>query len=429
MGSNQGAPSTHPKVRMGLTGGQCEVIQRFGKKHLEDVEPQVNTLEAVAPWCSIDTSSGNLMVVLELFNCFDAEMYADDLTLDEPIEFREDQRSRRPGYSMGDLGTNACLVNLGRWILRYLFAKLIDEEIKRDEALRQKLNESVEKRQATVRIDPPGSIPIPAPAGWHSNNSPVATPRANGNSVSMTPGLGIGVITPGAHLPGLPENISTPVSPIGKRSAQLSRPSGEDYFSSSIGSVDAAAKPTTTPAATETPVAKEESPQSPVVKEKEKEKEAAKTPSTPFSKKFRMGMSFGSKKTGRSTSSSMEKPTAVEDKSDENKSESSSNHEKEFDDNFHGIIQKIQNEYEKQLQESPDKLVETKITPSLPIDTPVLKLPPGTRVIIQEETSGGSANLYRGTVETVGIDADIIEEKAPSWLGEVLLQVSSHDAL
>ena len=71
------------------------MIQIFGKRHLEDVEPEVNTLEAVATWCSIDTSSGNLTVVLEPFHCFDAEMYADELTLDEPIEFREDQRSRQ----------------------------------------------------------------------------------------------------------------------------------------------------------------------------------------------------------------------------------------------------------------------------------------------------------------------------------------------
>lgn len=53
----------------------------------------MNTLEAVAPWCSIDTSSGNLTVVLEPYNCFDAEMYADELSLDEPVDFRDDQRS------------------------------------------------------------------------------------------------------------------------------------------------------------------------------------------------------------------------------------------------------------------------------------------------------------------------------------------------
>jgi WD repeat-containing protein 48 len=68
-------------------------IQSFGKQHLEDVEKIVNTREAVAPWCSVDLSSGNLTVVLEPYNCFDAEVYADELEFEEPVEFREDQRS------------------------------------------------------------------------------------------------------------------------------------------------------------------------------------------------------------------------------------------------------------------------------------------------------------------------------------------------
>lgn len=58
------------------------------------MERVVNTREAVAPWCSVDSSSGNLSVVLEPYNCFDAEVYADELELEEPVEFREDQRSR-----------------------------------------------------------------------------------------------------------------------------------------------------------------------------------------------------------------------------------------------------------------------------------------------------------------------------------------------
>lgn len=77
-----------------LTHDQCKPVQSFGKKHLEDVERQINTREAVSPWCSVDLSSGNLTVVLEPFNCFDAEVYADELELDEPIEFRDDQRGK-----------------------------------------------------------------------------------------------------------------------------------------------------------------------------------------------------------------------------------------------------------------------------------------------------------------------------------------------
>lgn len=72
---------------------QCVPVQTFGKRHLEDVEPEVNTMEAVAPWCSVDTRTGRLAVVLEEYNCFDAEMYADELISEEPIDFREDQRS------------------------------------------------------------------------------------------------------------------------------------------------------------------------------------------------------------------------------------------------------------------------------------------------------------------------------------------------
>ncbi|KAI0131165.1 WD40 repeat-like protein [Daldinia grandis] len=386
---------------------KCEVIQRFGKKHLEDVEPEVNTLEAVAPWCSIETSSGNLTVILEPFNCFDAEMYADELILAEPVEFREDQR-----------------INLGRWILRYLFAKLIDEEIKRDEIHRLKLNEGVEKRQVASRLNPPISITIPTSniQGWQSSDSPVATPRGNGISHPLSPGLAIGIATPAPNLAiGGSDNTAAPVSPLEKSSQQVNRSSSEDYFSGGISSTGAPTKAATTPGATEQAPAKEETPKSPVdTKDKDKEKDV-KSPSTPFGKKFRMGMSFGSKKLGRSASTNIEKPTVTEDKVEENKSESSSNHEKEIDDNFRGVVQKIHNEYEKQLLEAPNNPIETKITPALPIDAPVLKLPPGTKVIIQEETSGGSANLYRGTVMSVGVDADIIEEKAPMWLGEVLL--------
>lgn len=68
----------------------------------------MNTREAVAPWCSIDTSSGNLTVVLEPFNCFDAEMYADELKFEEPVDFREDQRSMAIVLILSALAKHGC---------------------------------------------------------------------------------------------------------------------------------------------------------------------------------------------------------------------------------------------------------------------------------------------------------------------------------
>ncbi|KAF5020246.1 hypothetical protein F66182_7724 [Fusarium sp. NRRL 66182] len=398
---------------------KCKPIQSFGKQHLEDVEHLVNTVEAVAPWCSIDLSSGNLTVVLEPFNCFDAEVYADELDLPEMTEFREDQR-----------------ISLGKWILRYLFADLIDEEIRRDEAHRQKLNEGIEVKPHTEGISEsaPSSIALPNAAIPDWDNADQVTPKPN--LYPNTPGLGIGLATPGPSimsgpnsLPDVPENAATsPMTPIEKRASHVSRPSTdkEDYFTSPMKLLDSAAKAASmvsTP--TQDNADSKKSIDGDKEKEKDKDKDKAdstKSPSTPFGKK-KFRMTFGTKKLSRSASqATQEKPAIVEEKTEESESSSVHEKEKEVDDSFFGVIQKIRQEYDRQLAENPDKPVETRVVPSLPNDTPVLKLPPGTKVVIQEETSGGSANLYQGTVRDVGNDADLIEQKAPMWLGDVLLQ-------
>ncbi|KAF4447646.1 hypothetical protein F53441_8850 [Fusarium austroafricanum] len=397
---------------------QCKPIKSFGKQHLEDVEHHVNTVEAVAPWCSIDLSSGNLTVVLEPFNCFDAEVYADELELPDNVEFREDQR-----------------ISLGKWILRYLFANLIDEEIKRDEAHRQKLNEGIETRQVAsggTAEAAPLSISLPKSAIPDWDNPDQVTPKPN--LYPNTPGLGIGLATPGPSimsgpnsLPDVPENAATsPMTPIEKRASHVSRPSTEreDYFTSPLQLLESAVKAASmvsTP--TQDNADSKKSIDGDKDKDKDKDKaDSAKSPSTPFGKK-KFRMTFGTKKLSRSASqATTEKPAIVEEKKEESESSSVHEKEKEVDDSFFGVIQKIHQEYDRQLAENPDKPVETRVVPSLPNDTPVLKLPPGTKVVIQEETSGGSANLYQGTVEDVGKDADLIEQKAPMWLGDVLLQ-------
>jgi len=377
----------------------CIPIQSFGKRHLEDVEPEVNTMEAVAPWCSIDTRTGRLAVVLEEYNCFDAEMYADELHMNEPMEFREDQR-----------------INLGKWVLRHIFSNLIDEMIKRDEVYRKDLNENVKKGGQRTK---PTSIHLPAPIdhSWQDSVGSAVTPRANGNTFPMTPGMGIGVATPAAmtHLPGVPEDGSN----LEKRGSQASRNSAEkvgDYFSSTSIATEANAKSAATPGDKHD----EKPPKSPSDAEKDGN---GKDTNNIFTKKFRMGMSFGSKKLGRSASTNIEKPVVVDEKvEDGSETSDSGEKEKEVDDSFLGIVQRIRNDYEKSLLESPEQQIDTGITPSLPNETPVLKPPPMTTVIIQEETSGGSADLYRGTVATVGEDASLIEERAPMWLGDLLLK-------
>ncbi|KAJ3472911.1 hypothetical protein NLG97_g10639 [Lecanicillium saksenae] len=256
---------------------QCKPVQSFGKQHLEDVADLLNTRAAVAPWCSVDLSSGNLTVILEPYNCFDAEIYADELDLEEKIEFREDQR-----------------ISLGRWILRYLFANLIDEEIKRDEAYRHKINEEVEKRIAIIAANTPSITIGPGALGITEN---AATPRADGLQPATTPGIGI---------------IGTPGVAVESSSAsQAGRPSADkgDYFTAGIAPVE-------NPAAVKTPgpeTAEGKTSTENTEKPKDKPAEGAKSPSTPFGKKFRM--SFSSKKLGRSASqATQEKPVVVDEK-------------------------------------------------------------------------------------------------------------------
>ena len=68
-------------------------IKSFGKRHLDDVRPEIDTMESIANWCTVSTRAGRLAVALEENYCFDAEMYADEADLEQLIEFREDQRS------------------------------------------------------------------------------------------------------------------------------------------------------------------------------------------------------------------------------------------------------------------------------------------------------------------------------------------------
>ncbi|OBT40659.1 hypothetical protein VE00_08346 [Pseudogymnoascus sp. WSF 3629] len=370
---------------------QCVPIQSFGKRHLEDVEPEVNTNEAIAPWCSIDTRTGRLAVVLEEYNCFDAEMYADEIQMGEPISHRDDQR-----------------INLGKWVLRHIFSRLIDEVIRRDEDLRKEL--TAKAKASRPRDPPPTGLQIPTGNPFSSGDSDVTTPRGNGHQVQGTPNMGIVAATPLVPTNSLPA-VSEDGTKLEKLQSQISHSSADktgDYFTS-VPLASSETKPAATPNDTQ-----EAAKATPDAEKHTNGKEAG----SKFGKKFKM--SFGSKKVARSTSTSAEKPVVEVEKSEG--SETSEPTEKETDDSFAGIIQKINAEYEKQLSEFPDQPLASGVTPSLPNEAPVLKPPTMTTVIIQEETSGGSADLYRGTVGTVGEDASAIIERAPNWLGELLLK-------
>ncbi|KAK0311186.1 hypothetical protein LTR01_003180 [Friedmanniomyces endolithicus] len=427
---------------------KCVPIRSYGKRHLEDVRDELTTSATVANWCTVDTRTGSVAVILEENTCFDAEMYADELELDEDIEFREDQR-----------------INLGKWVLRYLFSNLITEEIRRDHAFRKQLLSAKDQQHAFQRENAPSSIQIPQAQmnGWHNGTTygTATTPKAsNGTAGLATPGYGIGLATPGLFAsPTKSIGSANPLSPtleegaplesfVSRQSATHVRKSidhSNDYFSPSrIPSTEQtiAGGPAKLPT---TPVEGTEEPTTPGVEGTPKD-----TPSKEglFGKKFRMGMggmgkSFGGmKKIGKTQTNEKEKPAVVEEKTEtESDSHSSkTSNSRVVDDNLLGTVQKIRFAYEDSLQAqhqsqqafdnglpvpAPGPLdVPSAITPSLPADTPVLKPPLTTTILIQEDRpeAGGVADLFEGTVASLGAQCDLLERTAPMWLGDVLLR-------
>ena len=67
-------------------------------------------MESVANWCGVDTRTGRLAVILEENYCFDAEAYADEMGLDSPSDFRDDQRSEHSRLDAAQLriGFHTC---------------------------------------------------------------------------------------------------------------------------------------------------------------------------------------------------------------------------------------------------------------------------------------------------------------------------------
>jgi WD repeat-containing protein 48 len=406
---------------------KCVPIKSFGKRHLEDVQPEVTTVDTVPNWCSVDTRTGTLAITLEEHTAFDAEMYADELDIDQHIEFKEDQR-----------------INLGKWVLRYLFANLISEEISRDSQYRRHLLEQAQK-QKMERENAPTSIQMPAgiPDGWKMDPSaPLST-----NTLRPTNTNTIGFATPGLSIADTASSyVGSPLlTRDGLNNDEDDRVQGQssiggDYFSNST----TANSTNTNSEARLVPQTPTEAPATPAP-EDASTTEANDTPSK-FGKRLRMNMSFNMKKLGKTTTNEKDKPAVVEETKEEEaeadtQSSSDNSNSRVVDENFLGCIQKIRFAYEDHLQaqiqratavdaaggalgSSKDLELPTSVVPSLPSETPVLKPPPNTTILIQEERpeAGGVADLFEGKVGNTAEMADLIEKVAPMWLGDALLR-------
>ncbi|KAF7512154.1 hypothetical protein GJ744_002316 [Endocarpon pusillum] len=394
---------------------KCMPIKSFGKQHLEDVVPMVNTVESVANWCAVDTRTGRLSVMLEENYCFDAEVYADETDVANLTDFREDQR-----------------INLGKWVLRNLFAALIEEEIKRDEAYRKELLAKHHRPNGLQRGNAPLSIMMPGSAVSSNDSQPTPRPLGGSCLIPGTPGLSIGVASPSGapnHVSSLPPNHLQPTAEEDHGSEQDgttndqasttgTRP--DDYFSP-----NPTAQPSEASSECNQKLANtlgDKGPDallaSPVDDKDEKKKGSL------FGKGKNFKMTFPSMKLSRISGEAKPVVAPQEDKSEDASDKSSEKEERTFEDSFYGVIQRIRHDYDEQIQTNPDQPPVMGVTSSLLDETPVLRQPPHTLVLIQEDSpeAGGVVDLYGGAIGTLGADTDIVEKIAPAWLGDLLLR-------
>ncbi|WEW60963.1 hypothetical protein PRK78_006451 [Emydomyces testavorans] len=388
---------------------RCVPMESFGKGHLDDIAPKLNSTKAIANWCTLHTRTGKLSVILEPHRCFDGEMYVDEAGFPDLSQFREDQR-----------------INLGKWVLRYLFAGLVEEEKRRDAEFRIALQTKMNNSMRIHRPEAPNSIEIP-PIAIHTDDratnpgSPTRGPWRTNEfySSAMTPGMSIGIATPAPLCTSAPDNAaSNPASPSvdDHAGARVDRPGMDDYFlaGASRQSAESSGLNPKTPTATEETTIPEASPAFPSEPEKE---EKAKRGGSLFGKKFQMPFP---KKLGRT---SMEAKPIVEEKTEESENTFEKEKEKPTDDSFYGAIDEIRAKYEVDLAAEPGQELQSRIVASPENEAPSISLPPNTAIIIQEDGPGIAIapDIYRGTVATVGRDADELEKVAPAWLGRLLL--------
>lgn len=315
--------------------------------------------------------------------------------------------------------------------MRNLFTALIDEEIKRDEAYRKDLLAKHHRPNGLQRGNTPLTLIMPGSGVSPGSSQLTPRPLSGSHIVPNTPGLSIGVATPGIpppHVSSLPPNLLPPTVEEDRGSEQdgttddQPNPAGtrpEDYFSPnpttqpSEASSDSNQKVATTPGEK----GPDTVPSSPTDERDEKKKGSL------FGKKFQMA--FPTMKLGRISIDSKPVTVPQEERSEDASDKSSEKEERTFEDNFLGVIQRIRHDYDEQLQSNPEQPLITGVTPSLPEETPVLRQPPHTLVLVQEDNpeAGGLVDLYRGAIGTLGADADTIEKLAPAWLGDLLIRV------
>ncbi|KAI7873407.1 WD40-repeat-containing domain protein [Mucor mucedo] len=389
---------------------KCIQIKNFGKRDMEDVAQEVNSLESFPAWCSIDTKIGAITVQLHEVNCFDCEMYADEVEIPADYQVREDQR-----------------LNLGKWVLVNLFQKFIQRELEHEEeglirftddqpdrpdSIKSK---SLQPTQQEEKVEAPPAVPVPPTVTIPSLN-PVATddgPKLPLTAVTTN-------VDQSPYLPSSPQAAQF----NGPFTAPITTTTQADYFSgahyppvrreSSVQLPQAVALPT--------------SPTSPTgsnfmhrLKNLSVKAKLSRIPTS----EDRPGEPFPSLSTSTSIQSSADEQQQQQQQSLAAASVAAAAvaekaaAEKAAAEKAAAEAKAAEESKLKEIEESKSECY----SPPHSEDFPPLQIPSSTMIIVAEESAEASTgmDLYRGTVGSSGEDADTIIEAAPAWLLAFLL--------
>ena len=208
---------------------------------------------------------------------------------------------------------------------------MLEEEVRRDEHYRRSLTNQSQSATGLNRASAPTSIALPQRDFGESEDQ--KTPRAiNGRMPMMTPGMGIGLATPGLSLlTQKPSNQSNMTPLLDAKSPT----SASDYFAARPPSRPGTPGGMTSRAPTTPSETDERAPSAEADKAKE-------TPGLFGKKKFRM--SFAGKRLNKPAPEAA-KPVIEEKPKEENESESKVEEELPYAGCFYGVVHQIRQEY------------------------------------------------------------------------------------
>ncbi|KAF9115155.1 hypothetical protein BGX27_008746 [Mortierella sp. AM989] len=450
---------------------KCVQLETYTGRKLEEVVNELNTIESVPLWCTIDTRIGALTVHLDEARCFDAEVYVDEIEETLDPDRSEDQR-----------------IVIGKWVLKNLFDKYVpvhidayDKEAYRiahqdDPTMAVPLTVVTNERNEVIdgQSDAQGNDPAnstnssrptinTSPEGLKKTSSEPPTPSSEGSRAnsSMTTPQDQTAVNSQQH-----STISTSSSPkqgpISTSSAIAPTSAGKP---SASGSTLASSSVSSTPHSSISPTnATLSSGNGFMGRLKHSVKKLTRTPSA------EQNMRIGGSKKGAAANSASKVPTSPaipENASTQapslgasvstvtgtgmetgtTDSAASSTRTTILDTNAAGSLglsllkseddQSVSDTVSSYSAESlpspilqlPNPSISVRpphppFTPPTHLDCPTVEIPPHIPVIISEQSreASSSVDLYRGNVGSLGQDYIPLVQVIPTWLLEVLLK-------